>query len=159
MRFQSRKRRRRRRRRSKSFRRPICSYFLGLIIWHYILLPPIKTWVFHYARILSCINVYGLCKILFLFNLIFKFFFQQFNINCFFFLKMWDWNKMGKNKKDVKYWFLNFKNHAKYTISVPQIFFQFNFDTKVYFCYFLVPDWERREGGLWILTVEIEKYC
>jgi len=46
---------------------------------------------------------------------------------------------MGKNKKDVKHWFLNFKNHAKYTISVPQFFFQFNFDTKVYFCYFLVP--------------------
>jgi hypothetical protein len=52
---------------------------------------------------------------------------------------------MDQNKKDVKhkwyaisfakeiFWFFNFKNHANYIISVPLIFFQFNFSIKVYF--------------------------
>jgi len=42
-------------------------------------------------------------------------------------------------------WSFNFKNHVNYTISAPQYFFQFNFGTKVYFVYFLVPDWDKKK--------------
>jgi len=36
------------------------------------------------------------------------------------------------------------------------IFFKYNFDTKIYFCYFLVSSWEKRERGCQIIVVERE---
>jgi hypothetical protein len=68
-----------------------------------------------------------------------KYFFWWFSpnwkpINFDFYMKLWDWKKRNGNEKGIKhgwralsfikyaFWFLNFKNHANYTISVPQYF-------------------------------------
>jgi hypothetical protein len=57
--------------------------------------------------------------------------------------------KRGTEKKNTKYkchiisfvkdtfWFLNFKNHSNHIISIL-IFFQFDFNIKIYFYYFLI---------------------
>ena len=36
------------------------------------------------------------------------------------------------------------------------VFFKYNFDTKVYFCYFLVSSWEKKERGCQIIVAERE---
>jgi hypothetical protein len=61
--------------------------------------------------------------------------------------------------KKNTFWFSNFQNNSNYIILVPQFFFLKSvLVQKIYFCYFLVPDWERRERGRWIPAVEREKY-
>jgi len=47
-------------------------------------------------------------------------------------------NMLGIFKKDIL-WYSNFKSYL--------IFFQFDFDIKFYFCYFLVFDWEKKKRG------------
>jgi hypothetical protein len=66
-----------------------------------------------------------------------------------FLMKRCDWKKRDRNEKSVKhgwhaisfaedaFWSLN-KSRKLYNFSTS-IFFQFNFGTKVYFCYCLVP--------------------
>jgi hypothetical protein len=113
---------------------------------------------------ISCIIVDGLYKILCFFNLVLKLFFSSdlVLIEDWFILILISHEKVGLKEegskwKDTKHewhaislakdalWSLNFKNHANYIISAPQYFFQFNFGTKVYFCYFLVSGWEMRD--------------
>jgi hypothetical protein len=43
-------------------------------------------------------------------------------------------------------WSSNLNNHTKYSISIPQYFFQFYFGIKVYFCHFwYLVEWGERE--------------
>jgi hypothetical protein len=50
------------------------------------------------------------------------------------------------------------KLHILYLFD-PSIFFQFNFDTKIHICYFLVSGWERKERNCWNATVKRANQC
>jgi len=47
------------------------------------------------------------------------------------------------------------KYHRLYNFNTS-IFFKLNFGIKFIFCYFLVPDWEKREKSHWIPAIERE---
>jgi hypothetical protein len=87
-----------------------------------------------------------------------------------FLMKRWDWKKRGRNENDVKHgwhaisfekdtlWSLNFKNHVKYIILVPQYFsiqFWYKSSFLLFFCSWLR---EEKEKGCRILVAEREKY-
>jgi hypothetical protein len=86
-------------------------------------------------------------------------------------MKKWDWKRNDQNEKYGKHdWctislktftlVLQLKQSRKlYNLGSSKLL-QFHFGTTIYFCYFLVPGWERRERekGCQIPMVEGETY-